>query len=70
KFVVYRADIYIPEFEMKFWHVLSHVRWAIIAMQQSDRNNEMDTPSLELALTEFLVPRLEKNILEILGEKE
>ncbi len=55
---------------MKFWHVLSHVRWAIIAMQQSDRNNEMDTPSLELALTEFLVPRLEKNILEILGEKE
>ncbi|MFX6134467.1 phosphotransferase family protein, partial [Acinetobacter baumannii] len=34
------------------------------------RNNEMDTPSLELALTEFLVPRLEKNILEILGEKE
>ena len=45
---------------MKFWHVLSHVRWAIIAMQQSDRNNEMDTPSLELALTEFLVPRLEK----------
>lgn len=64
------SDIYIPEFEMKFWHVLSHVRWAIIAMQQSDRNNEMDTPSLELALTEFLVPRLEKNILEILGEKE
>lgn len=65
-----QAEIYIPEFEMKFWHVLSHVRWAIIAMQQSNRNDDMQKPSLELALTEFMVPRLEKNILDILGEKE
>ncbi|MEG0406271.1 MAG: phosphotransferase family protein [Acinetobacter sp.] len=62
------SGLYIPEFEMKFWHVLSHVRWAIIAMQQSNRNNDMQIPSLELALTEFMVPRLEKNILDILGE--
>lgn len=64
------CDIYIPEFELKFWYVLSHVRWAIIAIQQSNRNNDMNTPSLELALTEFLVPGLEKNILDILGDKE
>lgn len=62
------SDIYIPEFELPFWHILSHVRWAIIAMQQSNRNDTMANPSLELALTEFMVPGLEKNILDILGE--
>ncbi|MFC3901350.1 Predicted kinase, aminoglycoside phosphotransferase (APT) family [Acinetobacter marinus] len=62
------SSVYIPEFELKFWHVLAHVRWAIIAMQQSNRNNEMQLPSLELALTEFMVPRLEKHILDLLGE--
>ncbi|RKG37439.1 phosphotransferase family protein [Acinetobacter rongchengensis] len=65
-----KSEIYIPEFEMKFWHVLAHVRWTIIAMQQSNRNDDMQKPSLELALTEFMVPRLEKNILDLLGEKE
>ena len=64
-----RTEIYIPEFELKFWHVLSHVRWAIIAMQQSNRNLNNTHASLELALTEFLVPQLEKNILDIIGEK-
>lgn len=63
------CDVYIPEFELKFWHVLSHVRWAIIAIQQSNRNNNMKVPSLELALTQFMVPGLEKNILDILGDK-
>ena len=58
----------IPESDLKFWHLLSHVRWAIIAIQQSNRNNNMQTPSLELALTEFMVPGLEKNILDILGD--
>lgn len=62
-------DIYIPEFEMKFWHVLAHVRWAIVAMQQSDRNLNHSFYSLELALTEFLVPQLEKNILDLIGDK-
>lgn len=64
------SDIYIPEFELKFWHVLSHVRWAIIAMQQSNRNQNAEHPSLELALTEFMLPQLEKNILEIIGDDE
>lgn len=62
-------DIYIPEFEMKFWHVLAHVRWAIVAMQQSDRNLNHFPYSLELALTEFLVPQLEKNILDLIGDR-
>lgn len=64
------SDIYIPEFELKFWHVLSHVRWAIIAIQQANRNLSNARPSLELALTAFLVPQLEKNILDIIGDKE
>ena len=59
----------VSEAELKFWHILSHVRWAIIAMQQSNRNDDMEIPSLELALTEFMVPKLEKNILDILGDK-
>lgn len=65
-----RADIFIPEFELKFWHVLAHVRWAIIALQQANRNLDNTQPSLELALTAFLVPQLEKNILDIIGDKE
>lgn len=64
------SDIYIPEFELKYWHVLSHVRWAIIAIQQANRNLSNARPSLELALTAFLVPQLEKNILDIIGDKE
>lgn len=64
------SDVYIPEFELKFWHVLSHVRWAIIAIQQANRNLSNARPSLELALTAFLVPQLEKNILDIIGDKE
>ena len=64
------ADVYIPEFELKFWHVLAHVRWAIIALQQANRNLNNSQPSLELALTAFLVPQLEKNILDIIGDTE
>lgn len=64
------ADIYIPEFELKFWHILAHVRWAIIAMQQAHRNIGAAQPSLELALTDYLVPLLEKNILDLLEDKE
>lgn len=63
------SDIYIPEFELKYWHVLAHLRWAIIAMQQANRNFNQQQPSLELALTAFLVPQLEKNILEIIEDK-
>lgn len=63
------SDVYIAEFELKFWHVLAHVRWAIIAMQQSNRNLSQAQPSLELALTAFLVPQLEKNILDIIEDK-
>lgn len=63
------SDVYIPEFEMQFWHVLAHVRWAIVAMQQSDRNLDTPVRSLELALTEFLVPQLEHNILDLIGDK-
>lgn len=65
-----RADVFIPEFELKYWHVLAHVRWAIIAMQQANRNLNNSRPSLELALTDFLVPQLEQNILNMIGDKE
>ena len=64
------SEIYVAEFELKFWHILAHVRWAIIAMQQAHRNQGNAQPSLELALTDFLVPLLEKNILDLLGDKE
>lgn len=64
------ADLYIPEFELKYWHVLAHVRWAIIAIQQAKRNVDNAYPSLELALTAFLVAQLESNILNIIGDTE
>lgn len=46
-----RADI-------RFWEVLAHLRWAVIALEQQARHRSGQQRSLELALTGRLVPRL------------
>lgn len=60
------SGTYIKESELKFWHLLAHIKWAVIAMQQAHRNIGAQSPSLELALTDFFLPMLEKNILDLL----
>jgi len=53
--------------ELRYWQVMAHVRWAIIAVQQAERHLSGQQHSLELALTGRLVPELEHNILSLIG---
>lgn len=51
-----------------YWEVMAHVRWAVIAVQQADRHVSGEEPSLELALTAYVVPELELEILRLTEE--
>lgn len=51
--------------ELRYWQVMAHVRWAIVAVQQSERHLSGQQRSLELALTGRMVPELELEILEL-----
>ncbi|NWN91872.1 phosphotransferase family protein [Marinobacter adhaerens] len=53
--------------ELRYWQVMAHVRWAIVAVQQAERHLSGKQSSLELALTGRLVPELEHNILTLIG---
>lgn len=48
-----------------YWQVMAHVRWAVIALQQRERHASGKEPSLELALTGYLLPELELEILTL-----
>ena len=52
---------------MRYWEVMAHVRWAIIALQQSHRHISGAEPSLELALIGHRVPELDLEILRLTG---
>jgi aminoglycoside phosphotransferase (APT) family kinase protein len=56
-----------PE-ETRYWQVLAHLRWAVIALQQAERHRSGSQRSLELALTAHIVPELELEILALTGE--
>lgn len=51
--------------EIRYWEVMAHLRWAIIAIQQGDRHISGEEPSLELALTGRIPAELEMEILEL-----
>jgi aminoglycoside phosphotransferase (APT) family kinase protein len=46
-----------------YWEVMAHVRWAIIAIQQGDRFFIDGEQNLEAALTAYVVPELEYEIM-------
>ena len=46
-----------------YWEVMAHVRWAVVACQQGARHFSGEEISLELALTSYIVPELEYEIL-------
>lgn len=48
-----------------YWEVMAHVRWAVIACQQAARHLSGEEVSLELALTAYVVPELEYEILKM-----
>ncbi len=58
-----QAGLKIDRSEVAYWEVMAHVRWATIACQQADRHFSGAENSLELALTAYIVPELEYEIL-------
>lgn len=51
-----------------FWQVMAEIRWAVIALQQAARNHSGQELSLELALSGWLVPEMEFNMLGLMDE--
>ncbi|MBS1269504.1 MAG: putative aminoglycoside phosphotransferase [Gammaproteobacteria bacterium] len=49
--------------ELVYWQIMAEARWAVIALQQTDRHLSGRESSLELALTGYLVPEMELNLI-------
>lgn len=71
-------DDFIPAYEaasgrkvsaeaLRYWQVMAHIRWSIIALQQAQRHLSGIEPSLELALTGKIVAELEWEVLQLTG---
>ncbi len=67
---------FVPEYEqrsgrrvmpadLRYWQVMAHVRWAIIALQQVERHLSGTQRSLELALTGHTIGQTELEILNL-----
>jgi aminoglycoside phosphotransferase (APT) family kinase protein len=50
---------------VRYWEVMAHMNWAIIAIQQAERHVSGEEESLLLALTGHIVPELEWEILNM-----
>ncbi|MDU9394116.1 phosphotransferase family protein [Pseudomonas sp. zfem002] len=53
--------------ELRYWQLMAHLRWAVVALQQAQRHLTGQQRSLELALTGRMVPELEHEILNLSG---
>lgn len=58
----------IDRAQVKYWEVMAHARWAVIALQQAERQMSGGENSLLLALTGHVVPELEWEILQSTGD--
>lgn len=61
----YRAasEVEIRDEAVRYWELMAHLRWALIALEQGERHLSGVQPSLELALTGRVVAELELAIL-------
>lgn len=48
---------------VRYWEIMAHLRWAVIALEQGHRHVSGQETSLELALTGRMAPELEATIL-------
>jgi aminoglycoside phosphotransferase (APT) family kinase protein len=55
----------VPPEALRYWQVMAHIRWAVIALQQAQRHLSGVEPSLELALTGKIVAELEWEVLQL-----
>lgn len=54
--------------KVRYWEVMAHMNWAMIAMQQAERHVSGEETSLLLALTGHVVPELEYEIMMMTGQ--
>lgn len=59
------AGVQIEHAQVHYWEVMAHVKWAIVAIQQTERHCSGQENSLLLALTGHIVPELEWEILNM-----
>lgn len=52
--------------ELVYWHLLATLRWAVIALAQAARRHTDSARPLELALTQHIVPELERDVLQLI----
>lgn len=65
------ATANVPDLsDLRYWQVLAHLRWAIIALQQGRRSGGGQPLSLELTLTTRLVAELAQQVLQLIREIE
>ena len=55
----------VPADALRYWQVMAHIRWSVIALQQAQRHLSGVEPSLELALTGKIVAELEWEVLQL-----
>ncbi len=51
----------------RYWEVMAHVRWAVVALHQTARHLSGAEPSLDLALIGRRLPELEYEVLSLTG---
>lgn len=57
----------VDDARVRWWELMAHLRWAVIAADQAGRHISGQERSLELALTGHIVPELEWEILAMSG---
>ncbi len=57
----------VEDARVRWWEVMAHLRWAVIAADQAARHLSGEERNLELALTGHIVPELEWEILNLTG---
>jgi aminoglycoside phosphotransferase (APT) family kinase protein len=62
------GDAVLDAAAIRWWEVMAHINWALIALQQYERHASGEEPSLLLALTGTMVPELEHEVLLMTGE--
>jgi aminoglycoside phosphotransferase (APT) family kinase protein len=55
---------------VRYWEIMGLARWSVIALQQAQRHLSGEEPSLELALTGRMLPEMEFDLLDQIGELE
>lgn len=59
------GDVVPTPGRVRWWEVMAHIRWAVIALQQGDRHDSGAERSLHLALTGRIADTLEYRLLQM-----